>query len=608
MTDPAPRWWTAGLVALVAAVAAHVALVVDLEPFAFDAWNVAADTRDAPFSWSAWADYLWSQHQHGNPRLGQAFAYLGYKVTWTPVVLTPLAWLALVAGVVTLGLGRRPALRDRNDLAITTLVLGVAWLALPYVGTIVFCRAYAANYLYPAAAQLWFLTVYRRPDAAWVRAPRWWQLLLFGLASIAIGASNEHTGPLLGLIAVAVPAVLHRRGQRRPLLWLGAAGIVVGYAWLFFAPGHDAHYDGLAGEAGLAQRALSRGVAMNAVIVRDYLVLAAPQLTAMLLLVVLGRDPVDDSQRRDLDAARRGIVLALGAGLVIAATLFVSPKLGHRFFFLPLAMLLAALVQLIAARRPGPRARTALFATGVLVSAYIAFATISLYQRLHTSSERRLAELAAAGPGEAVVVSPWEIVDLHWFFWGDDFRDPRKRRLVQDHLGTGPILWSGPNRSAPLGLRGTGFVVDLEPAGLDQIDLQPTQWEVDLPLLSRQLDHVVRTASSRPAGLTAASLRVRLPAPPPGLPALPLLVARWTPAGTVSYPTGAAFRGATGRRRAAAIPAGLESARWFLWPIGLPAVALATASGQVEMTLAPGRTHWLVACLPERCFVTAVVR
>jgi hypothetical protein len=601
MPERSSPWWTVAIVALLAAVAAHVALVVHLEPFAFDAWNVAADTDDQPFSWSAWAAYLTDQYGHGNPRLGQAFAYLGYKLTWVPIVLTPIAWLALVLAIVTLGLGRRPSPRRPADVAITALVLGVAWLALPYVGTIVFCRAYAANYLYPAAAQLWFLVAYRSPDAPWVKAARGWQIALFALAGIAAGASNQHTGPLLALVTVGVPLVLHRRGERRPLLWAGAIGVVIGFGWLFFAPGNDTHYDGLAGEAGLAQRALSRGVAQNAIILRDYLVYAAPQLAAIVGMLLARRDAGP--------AARRGIALALGAGLVIALTLFVSPKLGHRFFFLPMAMLLAAVVQLVAAARPGRRAQLAMFVAGAALSAYVASATIPLYQRLHASSERRLAELAAAAPGAQVVVSPWEIVDLHWFFWGDDFKDPRKRRLVQDHLGTGPIVWSGPDRRAPLGLRGAGFVVELEPAGLDQADLQPTTWEVDLPLLARQLDAVVRQARARPAGLTAATLRVRLPAPPAGLPALPLAVARWTAdTGTVTYPAAVVFAGATGRSRRARAPIGLEAARWYLWPIGLPAIALSIENGAVRMTLAPGRSHWLIACLPERCFVTAVVR
>jgi hypothetical protein len=601
MPERSSPWWTVAIVALLAAVAAHVAVVVHLEPFAFDAWNVAADTRDQPFSWSAWAAYLADQHAHGNPRLGQAFAYLGYKLTWVPIVLTPVAWLALVLAIVTLGLGRRPSLRAPTDIAVIALVLGVAWLALPYVGTIVFCRAYAANYLYTAAGQLWFLTAYRTPDAPWVKGARGWQIALFGLAGVAAGAGNQHTGPLLGLVTLGVPFLLHRRGERRPLLWAGAIGVIVGFAWLFFAPGNETHYDGLAGEAGLAQRALSRGVAHNAVILRDYLVHAAPQLAAIVGVLLARRDAGP--------AARRGIGLALGAGLVIAGTLFVSPKLGHRFFFLPLALLLAAVVQLVVAIEPGRRARLAMTAAGAAIAAYVAFATIPLYQRLHGSSERRLAELAAATPGAPVVVSPWEIVDLHWFFWGDDFKDPRKRRLVQDHLGTGPIVWSGPDRRAPLGLLGAGFVVELEPPGLDQADLQPTAWEVDLPLLARQLDAVVRQARVRAAGLTAATLRVRLPAPPAGLPGLPIAVARWTPGtGTLTFPTAAIFAGATGDRRTAAIPAGLEPARWYLWPIGLPVDALATSAGVVHMQLAPGRTHWLLACLPARCFVTAVVR
>jgi hypothetical protein len=603
--DRAPTWAIAAFAALVAGVAAHLVAVVCNEPYAFDAWNIEADTRGAPFSAGNWLDYAASQYQGGNPRLGQILAYLVYKVPWTAAVLTPVAWLAFAAGITALGLGRLPSPRRGRDLALATFVLGAMWLVLPFPGTIVFTRAYAANYLYSAAAQVWFLYLVRRHDAPWVVAARPAHVGLAFVAGAIAGACNEHTGPMLALVTGGVVLQLWRRGrERRTVLIAALVGVVVGYAYLFFAPGHDVHYDNLAGEASLAQRTISRGLGYNAYILREYLVAAAPVLTALLLVLVTTKQPGSESLAR----ARRGVLVALGAGAAIVVTLFASPKLGPRFFFFPLALLLAAFVGVADAARPGRRALALLIAIGVVASGYIGYATITLYRRLHRQSEVRLAELRGAAPGAAVVVTPWEIVDMHWLFWGDDFKDPRKRRLVQDYFRLGPIAWFGPLRNAPLGVTGIGFSVELEPPGLDQAGLQPASWEADIPLLTRQLEHVVREASDRLGGLTAAALVVRVPARPAGVPDVPLVVARWTPAGVESFALGARFTGAGGSSRSAVIPAPLAAASWVVWPIGLPAYPARAAGGTVAFDLAPGRTHWLLACLPERCFVTAVVR
>jgi hypothetical protein len=596
---------TAAFVALVAAVAVHLVIVVLAEPFAFDAWNIEADTRGEPFSLDAWARYVWSQYTGGNPRLGQAFAYLGYKVEWTTAVLTPIAWLAFVTGIVSLGLARRPSLRSTSDLALLTFALGVAWLVLPFPGTIVFTRAYAANYLYSAAFQIWFLHVVRRYDAPWVVAARPWQCVVFALAGVLAGAANQHTGPMLFIVTAGVAWHLWRRRQeRRWLLIAGAIGLAIGYAVLFFAPGNSVHYDNLAGEASLSQRVVSRGIGYNAYILREYLVAAAPVLVATLLALLAARPD------RELGAARRGVLIALGCGVIIVVTLFASPKLGPRFFFFPLALLLAAFVHLVDAIRPGRRALIGLAALGVFASGYIAFSSITLYRRLHRQSEVRLAELRAAKPGESVVVTPWEIVDMHWLFWGDDFKDPRKRRLVQDYFKTGPIEWFGPARTAPLGVAGIGFWIELEPPGVDQATFQPASWEVDIPLLTRQLEHAVARARTRTAGLTAAELRVRLPRTPAGLPDRPLVVARWTPHdGIEAFPPAVRHASADGTTRAAMIPVPLLRAEWFVWPVGLAArPAVRSVDAELTFELAPGRTHWLIACLPERCVVTAVVR
>src|SRR5687767_10951295 len=95
-------------VAYVLATAVHIGLVVAHEPFAFDAWNIAQDTRAEPFSFSRFLDYGTGQYLSSNPRVGQWFAYLAYKLEYFAVVATPLAYLALALAVTILGLGRWP--------------------------------------------------------------------------------------------------------------------------------------------------------------------------------------------------------------------------------------------------------------------------------------------------------------------------------------------------------------------------------------------------------------------------------------------------------------------------------------------------------------------
>src|SRR5690242_14298275 len=131
MPGPSPertasRALIAAFVAYVAATAIHIGWVVLHEPFSFDAWNVAVDTHAKPFSVGRFFHYWWFEYTHSNPRVGQAFTYLAYKLYYFAPIATPLAFLALATAVVVLGLGRRPRRRAR-DLALWTFAIGFIW-------------------------------------------------------------------------------------------------------------------------------------------------------------------------------------------------------------------------------------------------------------------------------------------------------------------------------------------------------------------------------------------------------------------------------------------------------------------------------------------------
>src|SRR5213078_1533289 len=129
------------------------------------------------------------------------------------------------------------------------------------------------------------------------------------------------------LVAFAVGHAVLRRlrlGRFPPLAASGAIGAVVGFAAIFFAPGQGERYEGLATKVSLVGRLLQRGVTSNLDIYRDFVIGTAP-------------------------------VLALIAATLITATVFVSPKLGPRFYLHSCALVLAAFVGILDATAPSPR-------------------------------------------------------------------------------------------------------------------------------------------------------------------------------------------------------------------------------------------------------------
>jgi hypothetical protein len=218
----------------------HIAYVVAHEPFAFDAWNVAVDTHAKPITIARFFEYWRYEYAHSNPRLGQPLTYLAYKVAGFAEVVTPVAYLALTLAITVLGLGRVP--RRGRELAIWAVVIGFGWFALPQSGRNLFCRAYAANYIYGAAIQLWFLAALRLAMAKPVAG----QAITFALAGALAGICNEHTGPALIVFLLAYAWWLRRGGKQARVPVAAALGVLVGFCALLFAPGQHERYGGLA--------------------------------------------------------------------------------------------------------------------------------------------------------------------------------------------------------------------------------------------------------------------------------------------------------------------------------------------------------------------------
>ena len=597
----------------VVVTALHIGHVVGNEPFAFDAWNIARDTNGQPFSLGNFLDYGVDQYAHSNPRIGQWFTYLAYKLDTFAVIATPLAFLALSLAVTVLGLGRFPAWKRGRDLALFAITLGVLWFALPRIGMILFCRAYAANYVYGAAIQLWFLVVLRlRPQGEGSIAA----CVPYFFLGIIAGASNEHTGPTLVVFTLAFAAWLYRHNEELPKLALsGALGLVMGFAMIFFAPGQGERYEGLATKVSLVGRLLQRGVTGNLDIVRDYLLGAAPVLALVVVVLIVGSR--DDNREAQRDPLWR-LGWALVAGTLIAMTLFVSPKLGPRMFLCSSALLVAGFIGIADAVLLTGRRLAPFVAIAVVASTYAAARSVPLYARLAEASEWRMQTLDATTPGSVATIDAFDQIEDSWWFLGDDFRNQNKRELVSEYFGLADITFRAMDPDAALGVTDVRLTpkYTVSPAScLDEVGgLQITQIRgFDVASTQRAVKAAIDRARARIGAkgtLEKLDLVVDFAGAQPALPRPTLLLARWLPDKFEAH-AGVIERDGSSRTRLVQVPKELRSSSVdiFIYQVGHDWKELGKGSAK-RLSYQPWRrgTYWALACRPTECFVIAAAR
>lgn len=599
-------------VAYVVATAVHIGLVLAHEPFAFDAWNLALDTQAQPFTWSRFVDYGVFEYTHSNPRLGQWLTYLAYKLEYFAPIATPIAYLALAGAVSALGLGRWP--RRGRDLALVAIAIGCAWFALPRIGMIMFCRAYGANYLYGAAIQLWFLVPLRLRPSALARGPA---CVAYFVLGVLAGMCNEHTGPTLVLFMVGYAIWRGRSGPTPRLAWAGALGSLAGFTAIFFAPGQGSRYEGLATKVSLVGRLLQRGVTSNLDIFRDWMVACAPVLGLIVIAMVVARRDEPARATDSRDAPLRLVGLALIAGTLITATVFVSPKLGPRFFLAGAALVLAGFLA-VADRALTTTRRLAPFVVlAVLASIYAGVRSLPLYLRLADQSDARVAALAAAPRGSVFTAASYEQVDDSWWFLGDDLRDVKKRELIAAYFGLGGVIFRAVDIDAPLGVSDVTLVprYEVTPAGcLDELGgLELGSYRgIDITAVhtaARAAIDRLRERLAPAARLERLDLVVGFTGAAPALPRPTLVVERWRPEGYEGY-AGAIERQGSSKRRVIKLPKGLAADfEIYAYQVSGEARRLGTARDAVLSYVPWARgAYWALACRPAECFVFAASR
>jgi hypothetical protein len=581
--------------------AIHIGWVMHHEPFGFDAWNMAKDTHAEPFTVGRFFQYWGQQFTESNPRVGQPLTYLAYKLEFVAIILTPLAYLVLAWTAFVLGTGRRLRWDRGRDLALYAIALGFMWFALPQIGKTMFCRAYGANYLYGAAIQLAFLVPLRLTPTARASIGT---CVLYGLAGVIAGACNEHTGPTLCAFLLGYAIWKQRREAQRPTLaWAGAIGSIVGFAAIFFAPGQASRYDNLAQKSSLFGRLLSRGLTGNLDLYRDFLLAAAPLFALIMVVAIVGtaRQSTEE-QKAGRVQALRVIVIALVAGSMIAVTIFVSPKLGPRFYLVSCMLLLAGLLALVDAVVATPRGFVPLVALAAAASIYAAAHTIPLYGRLANQSASRLAMLQASTPGQPLTVEAFEQLDDSWWYLGDDFRAQNKRDMVATYFGLSSVVWRSYDSATPLGVSDVRFVAS-EPGilldGFRGLDLKTI------------VDAIPQAVTRKPTHGDRIDFAVEFVGARPPLPRPLVLVGRWRPTGVEGWSAQIQRKGRATDRTVhlpdkTPMPNDFDL---FILRVGDAAKPIGT-SAQQDLHYTPWRAgaYWVLACHPTECFVIAAAR
>ena len=599
----------------VIATCLHIARVVSCEPFAFDAWNVAVDTDAKPPSVDRFFTFWYEQYTSSNPRIGQPLAYLAYKLTGFAEIGTPLAYLSIVLAGFVLALGRWPSRKSGRDLATLAIGIGFLWFAAPNFPAYMFCRAYATNYVWAAAIQLWFLAALRLHDVRAPASPA--KLAAFAILGVAAGMCNEHTGPTLLVLVIAYIAWTWRTYRVHSWFsYAGAFGAVVGYALVFFAPGQNQRYGGLGEKLSLVHQVMVRGFSGNLDILQGLLFAAAPQLVLLMFVVGIG---ILSERRQDEELAevrrlqRRAfatIAIALAAGALITVTVFASPKLGPRFYMHAMVALLAGGMAAIRAFLHSPRSYAPFVIVAVLASSYAAARTVPAFARYKQEADQRLADLAATPRGGVYTATAWNQVSETWWFLGDDFRDQKKRELAAKYFGLDRVLFRGSDVWATLGISDVKLVMryEFEPAAcldeLEHFDLKP-YFGRDIGALHHAfLDTIAEIQGATTAKLRTIDLVATFLSSPPPLPRAKTYVARWRDGVLEGY-TATLGRQGRSTERTITITNRL-SADWdiYLVAVGDPPRLLGKSSER-RFSYRPWRIgpYWTLACRGDACFV-----
>ena len=374
------------------------------EPVQRDGWGHLIWQRHTGLTWSNLIDFARGTYVHNNPRLGQVATLLMFTPGPWHALVTPLLALATFYLLVASVLGRWP--RTTDDALIFLATFAITAVTAPQFGEMLFYRPYTGNYVFGLCVNLAFLVPYRFGRVGWWIVP-------LGFAS---GMCNEHTGPAVVALAIAATWISWREPGKVAKL-AGIAAMLAGGLVLYFAPGQDIRYNGIA-QTSLVERIGERGVAGNAEVLAQLFVYLAPALVWIAIAFAgwwRARPPSDRDQRR-VDLA------LLAAAAAIVATLLLSPKIGPRLYFAS-----CALVAVVVASHAVRHARLATAILSTLVTAYVAIVCVRDY---HAAGVQWAARVATWQKTPDVVDPPPQPGHRSRWILEDDMQQPEYRALA----------------------------------------------------------------------------------------------------------------------------------------------------------------------------------
>lgn len=399
------------------------------EPVILDGWNCHFAQQAGELS----VDKLWGlakyNYWHNNPRIGQVFTAAMF-LPRLHMLVTPLLEISLLLLMWAHALGRWPRMRSVHDAAGFVLLCSLVFVAVFNIGPMLFYRPYTGNYVLGPTMYLVLLWPYRRCLAGAEPNQRWVSLWIIPWG-VLCGLTNEHTGPAFILTITAMLTLELRRGHRLKFWMLaGLVALIVGYTALYFAPGQQERYSGLAQQHSLLGRIVARGTIAN------LHVLALPLLSALVLAPV-GLYAHYVRRRARLPALAPSVRMvgigAFVAGCLINATLLASPKTGYRLYFATVVLWVIATMAYVAPMFDLAHVRrwTTTIAGGVVMVS--ALWLTQVYYRLHIAFADRSVRLHQAVPGDELAVPPLPRTSMHWFI-GDDFHfSLSAKRIVCTH-------------------------------------------------------------------------------------------------------------------------------------------------------------------------------
>jgi hypothetical protein len=408
------------------------------EPVIRDGWNHYFWHIEHELTAKSLWDYSKATYLYNNPRLGQVVTLLQHTPGPWHVIFTPLMELGMFIMLAALMLGRWPSLRRADDALLTATIIAMVFVTGRSLGPMLFYRPFSGNYTFGFVLNLLWLVPFRI-HAEQAQRRGWWLSPAMFVLGVASGLCNEHTGPAFLFAGVVALVIYWRRGERFvPWAWAGVIGMLVGSLLLFYAPGQELRYEGLAAKQSTLDLIVERGFDGNAKII-----FALPLfLTPLILWFIPGgimrmRHGESTRARTQINAELMACVMSG----VILLTLLASPKWGERLYFAPTCLMCAAAASWFCARL-GKVARYYAIALAAVAIAFVSYRLLVAYHTIHREYVARMNVITHAAPGTTVRLPP--------------YTQGRSRYVLGDDL----LIDGGPRQNLVFGYKLTAIEIE----------------------------------------------------------------------------------------------------------------------------------------------------